>query len=141
MPSILADRRPPGLGLVSRSPMAGIHHLALRVSDCIASAAFYERAFGLQEIRRIETNGRVGAVWLRTGDCVIMLELSLRGAGASQGSGHVLVFPTLDLVAAENRLRELGIPVTDRTPSTLYVGDPDGHRAGISTFRFDETAS
>jgi catechol 2,3-dioxygenase-like lactoylglutathione lyase family enzyme len=121
--------------------MADIHHIALRVSDCIASARFYERAFGTKEIRRIERAGQVRAVWLRAGDIVLMLELSLRGTGAASGSGHVLIFPTPDLVAAEERFKALGIEVSDRTASTLYVEDPDGHRSGVSTFRFDETAS
>ena len=120
--------------------MAGIHHLALRVSDCVASARFYERVFGLREIRRIESDAQVRAVWLRAGDTVLMLERSLRGAGLSEGSGHLLVFPAEDLAAAERRLRELGIPITDRTSSTLYVEDPDRHRAGLSAYRFDETA-
>jgi catechol 2,3-dioxygenase-like lactoylglutathione lyase family enzyme len=120
--------------------MAGIHHIALRVSDCIASARFYERAFGLKEIRRVDGDGQVRAVWLRAGDTVLMLELALRGTGATAGSGHLLIFPTPDLVAAEERFKALGLEVSDRTASTLYVLDPDGHRAGVSTFRFDETA-
>lgn len=116
--------------------MEGIHHIALRVRDCVTSARFYEQAFGLREIRRIEHDGHIQATWLRAGDAVLMLERSLRGAGPSQGSGHVLVFPAADLVAAEKTLHDLGVSVTDRTPSTLYFEDPDGHRAGLSAYHF-----
>lgn len=119
----------------------GIHHLALRVRDCVVSARFYEQVFGLREIRRTESEGVVRAIWLRAGDAVLMLERTIRGAGHAEGSGHVLTFPTLTLADAEKRLADLGIPVTDRTPSTLYVEDPDGHRAGLSVYRFEETTS
>lgn len=118
--------------------MTGIHHLALRVRDCAASARFYVEAFDLREVRRNEDQGGVRAIWLLAGDAVLMLERSIRGAGPADGSGHVLVFATSDLEASARRLHDLGIPVTDRTGSTLYVEDPDGHRAGVSCFRFDE---
>lgn len=121
--------------------MSGIHHVALRVQDCALSARFYEQAFGLREVRRVDSGPALRAVWLAAGETVLMLEHSLRGAGPGEGSGHVLVFPTPDLAAAEDRFKALGIEVTDRTASTLYVRDPDGHRAGVSTFRFAETGS
>ncbi len=121
--------------------MSGVHHIALRVRDCAVSARFYEQAFGLREIRRVEAEGKLRAIWLAAGETVLMLELSLRGEGPALGSGHVLVFPTPDLAAAEKRFEALGIEVKDRTASTLYVSDPDGHRAGVSTFRFVETTS
>lgn len=137
MPAILADPR----RLAFDPLMPGIHHIALRVKDCVASARFYGQAFGLPEIRRIEDHGEVRAVWLRAGETVLMVENSIRGTGGSEGSGHVLIFPVADLAAAEKRLRDLAIPIHDRTPSTLYVEDPDGHRTGVSTYGFDETAS
>jgi lactoylglutathione lyase len=121
--------------------MPGVHHIALRVADCDASARFYEQAFGLREIRRVESDGALRAVWLAAGETVLMLELSLRGDGPALGSGHVLIFPTPDLAAASARFKALGIEVSDRTASTLYVSDPDGHRAGVSTFRFAEDRS
>ncbi len=63
-----------------------------------------------------------------------MLERSLRGAGPTEGSGHVLAFEVDDLAATERRLDELGIPITDRTEHTLYVQDPDGHRVGLTVY-------
>lgn len=120
---------------------AFIHHIALRVRDCVASARFYEQAFLLHEVRRVESEGVLRAIWLRAGDTVVMLEHSIRGAGPAEGSGHVLIFPADDLAKAERRLADLGIAVVDRTLKTLYVQDPDGHRTGLSAHRFDETAS
>ena len=114
----------------------GVHHIALRVSDCERSSRFYERAFGLREIKRAESEGNLRAIWLQADHIVLMLETSLRGVGPATGSGHVLIFTTQDLAAAEQQFGSLGITITDRTPSTLYVSDPDGHRAGVSVFRF-----
>lgn len=117
--------------------MPPFHHLAIRVRDCKASAAFYARVFGLAEVRRVEDEEAVRAVWLRAGDMVLMLEQSLRGAGSLEGSAHVLVLGTTDMAAAEQRLEALSIAVSDRTHSTVYFQDPDGHRCGLSVFRFD----
>lgn len=121
--------------------MPGIHHVALRVSDCARSARFYERAFGLREIHRTESNDGLRAVWMSAGGTVLMLERALRGEGPGEGSGHVLIFEASDLAAAEERFTAMGVAVNDRTASTLYVSDPDGHRAGVSTFRFTEATS
>ena len=118
-----------------------IHHIALRVKDCAASARFYQQAFLLREVRRVESEGVLRAIWLRAGDTVLMLERSIRGVGPAEGSGHVLIFPAENLAEAERRLADLGIAVADRTLKTLYVQDPDGHRTGLSVHRFDETAS
>ena len=49
----------------------------------------------------------------------------------------MLVFAVQELAAWEARLREAGIPIDDRTAYTLYVRDPDGHRIGLSVYRFD----
>jgi catechol 2,3-dioxygenase-like lactoylglutathione lyase family enzyme len=68
---------------------------------------------------------------------VLMLERALKGTGPERGSGHVLVFAVNDLSAWEARLQEAGIPVDERTAYTLYVRDPDGHRVGLSVYRFD----
>jgi hypothetical protein len=68
-----------------------------------------------------------------------MLERGLRGAGPDSGSGHLLAFIVDELGAWEVRLRAHGVSVVDRTPATLYVSDPDGHRVGLSVHRFDES--
>jgi len=111
-----------------------IHHLALRVGHCERAARFYSGLLGLEEIRRTVEQGTVRSIWLSAGDSVLMLELSLRGRGAAEGSGHVLVFEAEELGSWERRLEGAGIPLADRTDSTLYVSDPDGHRVGLTVF-------
>ena len=117
-------------------PIPRLHHLALRVSDCKRALAFYSGLLGLPEVRRIQEAGVVRAVWVAAGPVVIMLERSLRGAGPSEGSGHVLALEAADLASWERRLAAAGVTVDDRTAETLFVRDPDGHRVGLSIYPF-----
>ncbi|MET0553776.1 MAG: VOC family protein [Vicinamibacteria bacterium] len=113
---------------------ARVHHLALRVADCVRSAAFYSDVLGFPELRRFDDAGRVRSIWLRAGDAILMLETALRGAGPDGGSGHVLVFAVEALPAWEERLGAARVSIDDRTAYTLYVSDPDGHRVGLTVF-------
>jgi catechol 2,3-dioxygenase-like lactoylglutathione lyase family enzyme len=108
----------------------------LRVSDCERSLAFYSGLLGLPEVRRIEEGGALRAVWVAAGDTVIMLETTLRGEGPASGSGHVLAFEAGDLREWEDRLAAARVPIVDRTDKTLFIRDPDGHRVGLSIYRF-----
>jgi catechol 2,3-dioxygenase-like lactoylglutathione lyase family enzyme len=110
-------------------PRVRLHHLALRVADPARSAAFYAGVLGLLELRRVERDGRLAAVWLRAGECVVMLERKLRGAGPEAGSAP-------DLADWERRLAAAGVAVADRTENTLYFSDPDGHRVAVSRYAF-----
>jgi catechol 2,3-dioxygenase-like lactoylglutathione lyase family enzyme len=113
--------------------VSGIHHLALRVADLERARAFYADALGLALVRRLDDEeGRPRAVWLRSGKTLLMLERRLRGAGADSGSGHLIAFAVSGLAAWEKRLAARGVAVDERTRSTLYVHDPDGHRVGLS---------
>jgi catechol 2,3-dioxygenase-like lactoylglutathione lyase family enzyme len=119
----------------------GIHHVALRVADPERSLAFYQGVLGLRETRRLrEEDGRLRAIWVGLPGAVLMLEREVKGAGPGAGSGHVLVLAVDDLPAWEARFAAAGIPVLDRTAATLYVGDPDGHRVGVSVFPLGEWA-
>lgn len=123
-------------------PVGAVHHLALRVADVERALGFYTGLLGLVEHRRFsEPDGRLRSVWLRAGPLVLMLECSLRGAGAEAGSGHVLAFAVSDLPAWEARLTAAGVAVDDRTPHTLFLRDPDGHRVGLSDFAFEAAPS
>ena len=113
-----------------------IHHVALLVSDCERSARFYADVLGLRETRRQPDGDGLRSVWLAAGDAVIMVERSMRGRQQAAGSGHLLCFAVEDLDAWERRLRDHDVAVEDRTPSTLYFSDPDGHRVGVSVFAF-----
>jgi glyoxylase I family protein len=118
--------------------VGAVHHLALRVAEVERALAFYAGVLGLSERRRFqEPDGRLRSAWLQAGSVVLMLEQRLRGAGPEAGSGHVLAFAVSDLSAWEARLATAGIAIDDRTPFTLFVRDPDGHRIGLSTYELE----
>jgi glyoxylase I family protein len=117
-----------------------IHHLALRVADVERSRAFYSDLLGLRELRRFEdAGGGLRSVWLSAVPAVLMLETQLKGAGPEGGSGtgHVLALAVHSLHEWEERLKAAGVTIEDRTAYTLYLRDPDGHRVGLSVYRFD----
>ena len=111
-----------------------IHHVALRVDDCERAAAFYSRVLGLSEHRRLFESGALRAIWLEADGALLMLERALRGSVAETGSAHLLAFAIEDLGEWERRLAAAGVAVEDRTASTLYLRDPDGHRVGLSNY-------
>src|SRR5688500_8576899 len=111
-----------------------IHHVALRVADPEASLAFYRDVLGLPEVRRLHDGGRVRSIWVRAGDAALMLEREIKGRGPQAGSGHVLVLEVAGLDEWVARLERAGLAILDRTGSTVYVADPDGHRVGLSVF-------
>jgi catechol 2,3-dioxygenase-like lactoylglutathione lyase family enzyme len=111
-----------------------IHHLALRVRDPEAAAAFYTKVVGLREVRRFAEGDLLRSVWLAAENTLLMLERSLRGAGTADGSAHLLAFAVDDLASWEDRLTRAAVPISDRTEHTLYFCDPDGHRLGVTTF-------
>jgi catechol 2,3-dioxygenase-like lactoylglutathione lyase family enzyme len=129
--------------------LRGLHHLALRVADPELSARFYGGLLGLPELRRhLGEDGTPRAVWLALGDAVLMLERSLLPPGPAAGSAHVLVLAAAQDDGADGadgakgldswarRLAAAGVAISERTAFTLYFQDPDGHRLGVSTFRF-----
>jgi catechol 2,3-dioxygenase-like lactoylglutathione lyase family enzyme len=114
-----------------------IHHVALQVKDCERSAQFYGGLLGLAVLKRHEEEGgALRAVWLAAGDAVLMIERTLRGRPRATGSRHLLCFEIEDLLQWEARLYGAGVKIDDRTQSTLYISDPDGHRVGLSVYRF-----
>ena len=111
-----------------------IHHVAIRVADPMASLAFYSGLLGLPEVRRLSEEGRLRSIWVRAGDSVLMLEREIKGSGPDAGSGHVLVLEIADLDDWTCRLERAGRRLLDRTASTVYFADPDGHRVGLTVY-------
>jgi glyoxylase I family protein len=119
---------------VSEPAGSRIHHIAIRVADPVASLAFYSGVLGLPEVRRFQSKGRVRSIWVRAGDAVLMLERDLKGTGPGAGSGHVLAFEVDSLEKWAGILELAERPLIDRTATTLYISDPDGHRVGLSAY-------
>src|SRR5262249_8870433 len=108
---------------------------ALRVADLEKARAFYSDLLGLEVIRRLEDDRGLRAIWLRAGEALFMLERELRGRGETTGSAHLLALAVDDLARWEGKLLAAGVAIDDRTETTLYFRDPDGHRVGVSAYK------
>ncbi len=108
------------------------------MTDLERAVDFYSGVLGLPLVRRQPgADGADRAVWLRAGDAVLMLERELHGVDPVEGSAHLLALAVEDLGAWEARLGQLGLALDGRSEHTLYLRDPDGHRVGLSAYRFD----
>ena len=93
-----------------------IHHVALRVADPERSLAFYGGVLGLAEDAAVRRRrARPLHLDVRSAAAVVMLERAIKGAGGSEGSGHVLVF-------AVSRPRRLGNRGWPRRGSRSRIG-------------------
>lgn len=120
-----------------------IDHVVLRVRDLAATVAFYERAFGCQEVRRRDD---LGLVHLRCGASMIDLisvggRLGRMGGAAPGAEGHnqdhlCLRIDPFDEAAIVDHLRRIGAAPrgtatinfgAEGEGPSLYVADPEGN--------------
>jgi PhnB protein len=125
---------------------AGYHTVTpyLVVEGAAAAIDFYKKAFGAQEIMRLEHNGRIGHAEIRIGDSPIMLadtvaEMGYRGPKAFGGTPVSLMIYVPDSDAVFKRAIEAGAealhPVQDQFygDRTGTLTDPFGHVWSIAT--------
>lgn len=126
-----------------------VHHVAILAHDVARVAAFYAEVLGLEAV----APPRSGVAWFRVGGTLLMIEPSSAGVamasdsldqtreriGARGHPGGETGLQVLALGIAPNtraswreRLRAKGVEVTNETPFTLYVRDPEGNRVGLS---------
>jgi catechol 2,3-dioxygenase-like lactoylglutathione lyase family enzyme len=108
----------------------GLWHLALRVRDVGAAAAFYRDNFGLYEVWRPDARN----VYLSSGADNLALHeaVDVAAGGALDHLGFVVDSPE-EVHAAAERLRRRGVPIA-REPRahrdgsvSFYCRDPDGN--------------
>ncbi|MES1172275.1 MAG: VOC family protein [Bacteroidota bacterium] len=126
----------------------GIHHFAIKVRDLPAAERFYREVLGLAVQKRWPAAGGGGgdrSVWLSTGDgagTFLALEVATDPrapdrADHAEGEppGHHLLalrIPLAQRARWEERLAAAGVPVSHRSPYTIYFTDPEGNRLGLS---------
>ena len=118
----------------------GIHHLAVRTPDLVASERFYVEVLGLQVVERFFfEDGAPRSVWVSLGEGTFLaLEVGPRGPSpADEDPGWHCVALRIDAEARErwrSRLEGAGHPVERETDYTLYVRDPSGALLGLSHY-------
>ena len=124
--------------------MARLIHTMIRVQDLARSLGFYDQAFGLKEVHRLDFPD-FALVYLRNAESDAELELTWnkgREARYSHGDGygHIAVC-VADVAAERERLFQLGVAPTDvkefrdgngaLLARYLFVQDPDGYKIEV----------
>lgn len=119
---------------------------AISISGAADAVAFYEKAFGAEELYRINMpDGKVAHAEIKIGDSIVMIadDCGMEGATRSPenlgGSSASLLVHTTDTDAAFKRAIDAGAkPLME--PADMFWGDrfakvidPYGHHWGIST--------
>lgn len=108
--------------------ITGIQHHSVVVADLARAREFYGEVLGLEEVPPPPTFDSPVA-WYAVGDGQIHLLLAEEGRAPSRR--HVAL-QVDDLLAARQRLQQVGAPVSETTPipgaERFFTQDPDGNR-------------
>ena len=116
-----------------------VHHLAVVVSDLVASERFYGEVLGMPVVRRwADEAGAPRSVWLGLDGGAF---LAVERAGARDGGRRdeapgwhcvALAIEKGEREAVRARLGAAGHPIERASAFTLYVRDPDGNLVALS---------
>ncbi len=121
----------------------GVHHVAIKALDILATVAFYVEVLGLTETHRNVDDRGLRSVWLRCGEAIVMIERSdtggkvpTRAFGDDPPGLHMLALsiPADAREAWSAKISEMGHRIVHETQYTLYVQDPEGNRVALSTW-------
>jgi PhnB protein len=121
----------------------------LTLDDCATAIDFYKRAFGAQEIMRMDgPPGKIGHAEIRIGDSVIMLSDEMPGGGTRApkslgGTTSGIFLYVADVDSAYKQAVDAGAK-PDRPPADMFWGDrfgsltdPFGHSWSMATHKED----
>jgi PhnB protein len=121
----------------------------LTVNDAVRAIEFYKRAFGAQEITRMEApGGKIGHAELRIGDSVVMLCDEMPGSGSrspqSLGGTTAAIFLYVPDVDAQFQQAVAAGAQAHMPPADMFWGDrlgklmdPFGHSWALATHKED----
>jgi glyoxylase I family protein len=119
--------------------VAGVHHVAVKVSDLARAEVFYVGVLGLAVLRRWPgADGSERSLWLDLGKGSFLALERSDGPGdakSENGSGiHLLALqiPRCDREPWIAALAQAGQRIYQQTDFTIYVQDPEGNRVGLS---------
>ena len=123
--------------------MAKMIHTMIRVRDEARSLAFYQAAFGLEVVERLDFESFT-LVYLGNGESSFELELTINKGTETpydlgNGYGHLAV-SVQDVVAEHQRLSDLGYaarklvdfaPAGEVIAKFFFIKDPDGYEIEV----------
>ena len=125
----------------------------LTLNDCARAIDFYKKAFGAQEIMRMEgPGGKIGHAEIKIGDSAIMLADEMPGAGnrapKTLGGTTVGVFLYVNDVDSSYKQAVDAGAKADKPPADMFWGDrfgqltdPFGHSWSMATHKEDVASS
>jgi lactoylglutathione lyase len=115
-----------------------LEHIGVMVKDMDASIRFYTEVLGMRLVKRKALKDGAELGFLAFPDSGnIEIELIGRGHDGLPDNGivHHIAFTVSDIQAEIDRIKSLGVQLTDETPRTILDGDliafffgPDGER-------------
>ena len=129
------------------NPIPAGYHTAtpyLTLNDCARAIDFYKKAFGAQEVMRMDgPPGKIGHAEIKIGDSVIMLADEMPGAGnrapKSLGGSPVGIFLYVNDVDSSYKQAVDAGAKADMPPADMFWGDrygivedPFGHHWSIA---------
>src|SRR6266545_2642412 len=134
------------------APIPPGHHTVtayLTLDDCARAIDFYQKAFGAQEIMRMNgPAGKIGHAEIKIGDSVVMLSDEMPGGGnrapkSLGGTTAGIFLYVTDVDAAFKQAVDAGAKA-DMQPADMFWGDrfgrltdPFGHSWSIATHKED----
>ena len=126
-------------------------HIALNVSDIVASAAFYRDVLGFEQFSQSEIKGGLGhSAGFRTPSGVALELLQLNDADgqptAVSGAGDSvrLAFGVEDIDTSKLHLADHGVAILHEMQSDgiemVFFTDPDGRTIELDSFPGDDTS-
>ena len=134
------------------NPIPTGYHTAtpyLTLNDCARAIDFYKKAFGAQEVMRMEgPGGKIGHAEIKIGDSPIMLADEMPGAGnrapKTLGGTTVGVFLYVNDVDSSYKQAVDAGAKADKPPADMFWGDrfgqltdPFGHSWSMATHKED----
>lgn len=134
------------------APIPPGHHTVtayLTLNDCAGAIDFYKKAFGAQEIMRMDgPPGKIGHAEIKIGDSVIMLADEMPGAGGrapkSLGGTTAGIFLYVNDVDSSYKQAVDAGAKADMPPADMFWGDrfgkltdPFGHSWSMATHKED----
>ena len=122
---------------MKRTPLTGVHHLAVLVDDLEQAESFYVGVLGLTVERRWEDDaGGTRSVWVRAGLQLVMLERTQDAGRRPEGGGgwHLLALQIEpgERDAWRGALSAAGVAIERESDFSLFFRDPEGNRLAFS---------
>lgn len=122
------------------TPRAGVHHVAVCVTDLAQAEGFYVGVLGLAVRRRwTDDAGAPRSIWLELGGGAFLAVEKVPGGPrrTDDSPGHHCLALSIERSERERwraHIEAAGVPIEKESAYTLYVRDPEGALVALSHY-------